>query len=466
MTPKRVPRVAFVAHSPWIAGAERVLLNLLQNLPLGEIRPVTIFPSTNGPIKSVTKQTLPFPMFELPYGFTIPTYEDAQLLNRIQQETLAFTNLFRELELDAVVVNTTVLYSASAATVRARIPLVLHCHGVLLPRAFHGLNLSAWRALEVLQCCMADTVLAPSRWIGDHLKDVCKVSESRLRILSNGTNLPVIDGEDLETGNRDRPEFVMLCTLEPFKGVNVFIEAAASFLAARPSGARFTVYGEGSPQNRQELDSAIRQYNLQDHFFLRPKQEVHSIYRQCCGVVVAAEFESFSMVVIEAMSYAKPVIATCCGGPEEIVEDGKTGFLIPIGDPQALAERMLKLAESPDLRRELGLAGRRKAESLYDIKLIARQYLDLILSVVDGGCSSVDAERKQFLEALLSASPNFLWPNERDPGLKKTYRTPVPSTTGSALLSNDGICQALEGLRSRLREINLGLNQNLPSDGL
>src|ERR1700722_14119885 len=100
MTRRRTPRVAFVSHSPWIAGAERVLLNLLQNLPQGEIQPVTIFPLTNGPVKSLAQQTLPFPMFELPYGFTIPTAGDSQLSGRIKREMIAFTNLFRELELD------------------------------------------------------------------------------------------------------------------------------------------------------------------------------------------------------------------------------------------------------------------------------------------------------------------------------------------------------------------------------
>ena len=91
------------------------------------------------------------------------------------------------------------------------------------------------------------------------------------------------------------------------------------------------------------------------------------------------------MVVIEGMSYAKPVIATRCGGPEEILEDGKTGFLVDVGDSQALAEQMLMLIDNPRLRREIGLAGRLRAESVYDIKLIARQYLDAILSVVGNG---------------------------------------------------------------------------------
>ncbi|MGO9094514.1 MAG: glycosyltransferase family 4 protein [Bryobacteraceae bacterium] len=395
-----------MSHSPWIAGAERVLLNLLQNLPEGEIQPVVVFPVTDGPMKSLAKQKLPFPIFELPYGLTIPNHGDAHWLERLQQETAALTNLYRELELDAVVVNTVAIYPASAAAIRARVPLVVHCHGALLPRAFPGLSMEAWHRLDVLQFYMADLVLTPSRWVGDHLRTVCKVAESRLQVLVNGTELPPVGDSESDWAGPDLPEFAMLTTLEPHKGVPVFLEAAASFLARRPSGARFLVYGDGSPQYRRVLEGMIQRRSLRDCFVLRPKQEADPIYRRCCAAVVASEFEPFSMVAIEAMSYAKPVIATRCGGPEEILDEGRTGFLIPVGDSETLAGRMLTLAGDPALRREMGLAGRRRAESVYDIRAIARRYLDSILSVVEAGDAPETRERKRFLEALIGAGPS------------------------------------------------------------
>jgi glycosyltransferase involved in cell wall biosynthesis len=320
--------------------------------------------------------------------------------------------------------------------------------------------MSVWHSLDVLQYYMADMVLTPSKWVGDHLKTVCKVPESRLRVLFNGTELPIIDDEGGEPVKTSPPEFVMLCTLEPHKGVNVFIEAAAHFLSIRPSGARFLVYGEGAPHYREVLEASIRRHNLQDHFILCLKQEVDSVYRRCCGVVVTAEFEPFSMVVIEGMSYAKPVIATRCGGPEEIIEDGKTGFLIAVGDSQALAERMLRLVDNPTLRREIGFAGRLRAESVYDIKLIARQYLDVILSVVDGGHASAATERKRFLEALLDADLISVRPGEAKPAAKEEIRTPISVPTGDALLPATDTIMTLERLRLRLREIKASLNDN------
>ena len=112
--------------------------------------------------------------------------QDSHWLERLRRETAAFTNLYRELELDAVVVNTAVVYPASAAALRVRVPLLVHCHGPLLPRAFPNLDMAAWHSLDVLQSNMADMVLTPSRWVYDYLRTVCKVPESRLRVLFNG----------------------------------------------------------------------------------------------------------------------------------------------------------------------------------------------------------------------------------------------------------------------------------------
>ncbi len=405
MSRSTAPRVAFVSHSPYLAGAERVLVSLLEHLPPGQIQPVVIFPAADGPVKALAKAKLPFPIFELPYGFAVPTGREQQLYGRLQQEADAFAGLYRELELDAVVVNTLVIYPASAGAVRARIPLLVHCHGPLLPRAFPGLELAASNRLDMLQFQMADRVLVPSQWVYRHSIAVCKVAESRIRVLVNGTELhPPLDDEDGFRAS-EVPEFVMLTTLEPQKGVPLFLEAAAIFLARRPAGARFVVYGDGAPDYKESLSRSIRERNLAHDFFLRPKQDVDPIYRRCRGAIVASEFETFSMVAIEAMSYGRPVIATRSGGPEEIVEDERTGYLVPVGDSAAMADRMLRLAENPALSRDLGSAGRNRVRSTYDIDLIAREYLANILYVVDKPRDAEAVERMRVLEALIGMEP-------------------------------------------------------------
>jgi glycosyltransferase involved in cell wall biosynthesis len=72
------------------------------------------------------------------------------------------------------------------------------------------------------------------------------------------------------------------------------------------------------------------------------------------------EAETFGVVLVEAMSFRLPVVATKWRGIPEIVDDGATGFLVEPHDPAAVAERLAQLHDDPSLRRWLGSAGRRK----------------------------------------------------------------------------------------------------------
>ncbi len=177
--------------------------------------------------------------------------------------------------------------------------------------------------------------------------------------------------------------------------------AQASLLAQRPGAARFSVYGNGAADYQETLFRFVRDCGIQNSCSLYPKQDPAPIYRGCRAAIVPSEFEPFSMVAIEAMSYAKPVIATRCGGPQEIVQDGKTGYLIPVGDSDALAERMLRLTDNPALARRMGIAGTERMQSVYHIREVAGEYLGHILAVVHKPRSAEDVARKRLMEALI-----------------------------------------------------------------
>jgi len=81
--------------------------------------------------------------------------------------------------------------------------------------------------------------------------------------------------------------------------------------------------------------------------------------------------DAWNLAVTEAMAGGKPVIGTESGGiPEQIVE-GVTGFLVPVQSPEVLAERMVTLAQDPDLRMRFGQAGRRRAELQFNETYVA-----------------------------------------------------------------------------------------------
>lgn len=80
--------------------------------------------------------------------------------------------------------------------------------------------------------------------------------------------------------------------------------------------------------------------------------------KQADIVLNFSESESFSNTCLEACAFGRPIIATRCGGPEEIIKDGVSGLLVPVGDVAAMADALLLLAKDDVVRRSMGMAGR------------------------------------------------------------------------------------------------------------
>ena len=83
------------------------------------------------------------------------------------------------------------------------------------------------------------------------------------------------------------------------------------------------------------------------------------------------------MVVLEAMACGIPVVATCSGGPDGIITDGKDGFLITIGDKDALADRLCRLLQDPALNLRMGRDARGTVESRYAEGVAGQAFIDI-----------------------------------------------------------------------------------------
>jgi glycosyltransferase involved in cell wall biosynthesis len=89
------------------------------------------------------------------------------------------------------------------------------------------------------------------------------------------------------------------------------------------------------------------------------------------------------LVVAEAMAAGKPVIGARSGGTVETIVDGETGFLVPPKTPTALAEKLALLASNQELRHQMGVAGRRRAEREFDGRLMAARFARIYEELVD-----------------------------------------------------------------------------------
>jgi glycosyltransferase involved in cell wall biosynthesis len=189
------------------------------------------------------------------------------------------------------------------------------------------------------------------------------VSGDRVRVI-----LPGVDADWFTPGpsnQRSRePTFLYVGRLKRYKGVETAIRAAALTRAAVPD-LRLEIAGQGDDRDRLERLSA--RHGLADTVrFLGfvSETEKRERLRRARAVVFPSAKEGWGISNVEAAACGTPAIASDSPGLRESVRHGETGFLVPHGDPGALAQAMLRLAREPALVETLGRAARRFAETL------------------------------------------------------------------------------------------------------
>jgi glycosyltransferase involved in cell wall biosynthesis len=161
----------------------------------------------------------------------------------------------------------------------------------------------------------------------------------------------------------DGPVVGDVARLVPQKGLDVLIRAAPLVLQRHP-GTHFVLAGEGP--ERAALERQIAAAGLEDRFVLTGQRtDIPELLASFDVFVLPSRFEGLCYAVIEAQAAGLPVVATPVGGVPENVIDGETGILCQVDDPESLAAGIVALLDSPEERRRLGGAGRRRAHERY-----------------------------------------------------------------------------------------------------
>src|SRR5262249_43618631 len=142
---------------------------------------------------------------------------------------------------------------------------------------------------------------------------------------------------------------------------------------------------------------------LEKHIrFLGFRSDARQILRHTGVYVVSSIMESFGLTVVEAAAAGKPVVATRCGGPEEIIQHGETGLLEPVNDPDRMADAIVSLINDQELRRTMGLRAKKRYAALFRADLYARQFEALYTDLSQSGKTALDRQAQMVLETLLA----------------------------------------------------------------
>jgi colanic acid/amylovoran biosynthesis glycosyltransferase len=219
-------------------------------------------------------------------------------------------------------------------------------------------------------------VVCISEFARSQLMAICNPSQwPRLHVIHMG--IPVAEFTRNGKEPADQQEILYIGRLVPEKGQAVLLEALA-LLGERGLRPRLILAGEGAL--RPDLERLTEELGIADQVdFLGAvgQDQLRNLYERASAFCLPSFGEGVPVVLMEAMAMEVPVVTTRIAGIPELVEDGRSGFVVAPGHLESLADRLQRVLDEPELRRELGAAGRAKVIAEFDAGRSAEQLLAL-----------------------------------------------------------------------------------------
>lgn len=254
-------------------------------------------------------------------------------------------------------------YSTTAALVCKEYPILLSVRGIFIK------ELKYWRGLQFIFSTTIEKtnekyVLSKIPNIivtSPHSKDVIRnITNSNIYVVPNGVDFEKIQkirAEDI----LKHPAILFVGGLGKVKGIDVLLNAVPII---QKEIQNLHVYIAGSGAEEGKLKKLVKALNIEENVkFLGfiSGEEKYAYYKSADIYVQPSRYETFGVVLLEAMACGKPVIASRVGGIPFVVEDGKTGLLFESENIEELAEKVILLLRDEELRVKMGEAGRERA---------------------------------------------------------------------------------------------------------
>jgi phosphatidyl-myo-inositol dimannoside synthase len=288
----------------------------------------------------------------------------------------------------------------SAAAVRAarrRAKLVIAGHPFLAPVAqgakffarqaksvvwTHGLEV--WQPLSILRRRAlhgADLVIAPTNNTANYVAREQDVRREKIRVLPWALDPQfeaLVTAKPAPAVPVNFPDGRVILTVgrwfadERYKGMDTLITSLPRLLTEWPD-VQLVAVGEGDDQGWLEQIAEGRGVSRHVHFLSGLSYpEIAACYQACEIFALPSRGEGFGLVYLEAMACGKPAIGGAHGGAPEVIDDGKTGYLVEHGDAGQLATSLEALLSDPASAREMGARGRERVEKEFRFSIFAK----------------------------------------------------------------------------------------------
>lgn len=276
------------------------------------------------------------------------------------------------------------------------IPVVVRLHGPYFANGEAAGTLDAAGSSQRIRnegsaISEADGVAAPSRDILERTRAYYGLPLAEAAVLRSPAPVAPLP-QRWRLADCDRNAILYVGRFDRHKGGDMVVE---SFRRLAPAFPRLRLWFTGS--DREFVDDAGRHWTLSEYLAERApeialrvdwlgtphRREVERLRRQAFLTVVGSRYENFPSVVVEAMAFGCPLVATRTGGIPEIVDDGVNGLLCRPGDAEDLAAALARLLADPERAARLGEQAGEDAARRYDPAAVARQTVEFHRAVIE-----------------------------------------------------------------------------------
>ena len=348
------------------SGAEKQMVLLAKGLPRDRFRVEVAALTRLGPLKGELDEA----------GIPVTL-----IGKRLKADPMALRRLIRFLKDGRFDVVQTWIYAADTygrvAARLARVPVVVTCE----------MAVDLWKsrsdlAVDRFLSRWTDRVVGNSNAVVAFYR-AAGIPAEKLAMIPSGIadeEPPDVDPAEVRVG-LGLPEGVPLVLfagrLAEQKGVDTLLSALDLLQHVRPDVCTLIV-GAGPLRGRlEETARAFRLFEGRKVSFLGHRDDVPRLLAASDVLVLPSLYEGLPNVVLEAMRSRKPVVATAAPGTTEVVEDGRTGLLVPLRDPPALTQAIRRVIEDADLARTLGEAGRARVEAEFGVDRMVERFAGL-----------------------------------------------------------------------------------------
>lgn len=368
VTTREKTPILFVTHASEIGGAERSLLDLVTRLNKKRYHPVVVVPDGNILYQYLTESKIETRV--VPLLWLKKTRNLFKLCSYLRSFIVSSFKIFEIVRRENIkILHTNSISAQIYAGLVGKIsgkPVIWHVRDML--------DLS-WHNRLLIKFCshLAAEIVCISNAVRNHLAAV-GIDLKKCRIVYNGIDLTQFRRRrNSKTFNKTNVLQVgIVGRLLPWKGHDQFLEAA-KIVSDQYAALEFYIIGDtfsGEDSYKKKLETRVRDLDMEKIVNFTGFHEDVSAWYENLDIIIAPSVkpEPFGRVIIEAMAFSKPVIATNLGGPAEIVLDSETGYLIDPSSPTQIADRIIHLIRNEKLRNRFGQSGLKRVRDYFTIE--------------------------------------------------------------------------------------------------